>query len=91
MSTVKAQEQTWLPAMDVLETPSELVITMGVEGANPEDLQVELADGTIVVRGTTPRGYRRTVRLVDPVTLEDMEASVDDERVVVRIPKAFTN
>jgi HSP20 family protein len=42
---------TWLPPVDVHETPSGFTLTMDVPGINPADIKVRIVDGTLTLEG----------------------------------------
>lgn len=59
----------WLPAVDIKETESTYRFLMDVPGLKPEDLDVELHEGVLSIRGsrneekrTEEKGYVRTER-----------------------------
>jgi HSP20 family protein len=59
----------WLPAVDVKETDKAFVFHMEVPGMKPEDLDVELHDGVLSIRGSRneenreeDKGYVRVER-----------------------------
>ncbi|HSH44550.1 MAG TPA: Hsp20/alpha crystallin family protein [Longimicrobiales bacterium] len=46
-----ALEDLWTPAVDVEETPDELVLRAELPGMDREDIQVELEDGVLTIQG----------------------------------------
>jgi HSP20 family protein len=44
-------EEEWQPAMDVAETESELVVNVEIPGMDPEDIDVSLSEGTLLIKG----------------------------------------
>jgi HSP20 family protein len=44
-------EEEWQPAMDVSETESELVVNVEIPGMDPEDIDVSLSEGTLLIKG----------------------------------------
>ena len=44
-------EEEWQPAMDVAETEGELVVNVEIPGMNPEDIDVSLSEGTLLIKG----------------------------------------
>jgi HSP20 family protein len=64
-----ASRNEWLPAVDIKETDSAYSFLMDVPGLKPEDLDVELHDGVLSIRGSRKeekreedKGYVRTER-----------------------------
>ena len=64
-----ATRSEWLPPVDIKETGSGFTFHMDVPGLKPEDLDVELHDGVLSIRGTRSeekreedKGYVRTER-----------------------------
>jgi HSP20 family protein len=43
---------TWMPAVDVEQTPTELVFTFDLPGISPDDVSIELHDRTLTVSGS---------------------------------------
>ena len=41
----------WAPAVDVEETPNELVLTAELPGLRQEDIDIELEDGVLTIQG----------------------------------------
>lgn len=46
-----AATRGWVPAVDIYETPTELVIQAELPGVKPDDVQIELTDDRLVLRG----------------------------------------
>jgi len=44
-------EEEWQPAMDVAETENELVVNVEIPGMNPQDIDVSLSEGTLLIKG----------------------------------------
>lgn len=64
-----ATRAEWLPAVDIKETESGYTFHMDVPGMKPEDLDVELHEGVLSIRGSRTeekkeedKGYVRTER-----------------------------
>jgi len=64
-----AGRNEWLPAVDIKETDDNFVFQMEVPGLKPEDLDVELHDGVLSIRGVRneekreeDKGYVRVER-----------------------------
>jgi len=49
-----APEKYFLPAVDVTETPEELVLVADMPGVAPEDLEVTIEDGILTFSGQVP-------------------------------------
>jgi HSP20 family protein len=46
-----AQEPSWEPPIDVLETDREVLILIALPGVDPDDVEAAIDDGTLVVSG----------------------------------------
>ena len=64
-----ANRAEWLPPVDIKETDGSYVFHMDVPGMKPEDLDVELHEGVLSIRGSRTeekkeedKGYVRTER-----------------------------
>ena len=47
--------QSWVPALDVWETESEIVYAVDLPGISEEEISVELADGALTITGERER------------------------------------
>ena len=47
-----APSGTWMPAVDVEQTPAEIVFTFDLPGMSPDDVKIELHDRTLTVSGS---------------------------------------
>ncbi len=47
----QADQGAWSPAVDIYETPREVVIVVELAGVDPEEVQVELAGDLVRIRG----------------------------------------
>jgi HSP20 family protein len=43
---------TWMPAVDVEQTPAEIVLTFDLPGMAPDDVKIELHDRTLLISGS---------------------------------------
>jgi HSP20 family protein len=46
-----ALERSWLPAVDILDTPRAIVLKAELAGMKPEDVHIELDDDVLTIRG----------------------------------------
>ena len=44
-------EGEWLPALDLAETDSELIVQAEVPGMDPKDMDISLSDGMLTIKG----------------------------------------
>ena len=58
--TGNGQSSTWLPAVDVWETESELVLSFDLPGIEEDKIAVELDDNILTVTGERERTAERT-------------------------------
>ena len=80
---------TWLPPIDVIETASHIFVRVGIEAADARDLHIQVDADQLIVYGDTPREFRRSICLIDPVDAQGIEHYVADEVIEVRVPKTL--
>jgi HSP20 family protein len=94
----------WTPAMDLYETDDRFVVVLEVPGLGRADLEIEIADGRLTVRGQRPaaqadpaqyhqveRGhgpFSRTVALPHPVRNDMVSADLRDGVLTIAVPKS---
>ena len=44
-------ERSWMPAVDIIDTPEAIVLKAELAGMKPEDLHIELDDDVLTIRG----------------------------------------
>lgn len=44
-------ESEWLPAVDVIETRNEIIVTCEIPGMDPKDLEISLSERTLTIKG----------------------------------------
>jgi HSP20 family protein len=95
----------WMPPVDLYETVDRYVMTAEVSGLEQQDLQVQIVDGKLTLRGErrprqegpdrferVERGHGRFSRafvLPEPVDSTGVSAELRDGVLTVQIPKAF--
>lgn len=96
--------QDWVPAVDIREEQQGYVLVMDVPGLAAEDLEVDLHEGVLTVRGArseeeTKQGehyirverrqgkFARQFRVPPSTRSEDLNASVKDGVLIIRVPK----
>lgn len=83
---------------------NEFVLTAEIAGLNPDDLQIEIKDDILTVKGevvseTNGDGeyllreifqgeFRRSLRLPEPVEIDKVEAKVENGLLTILLPKA---
>ena len=45
--------ETAVPALDVYQTPSELVVKVSLPGVKPDDVSIDIAGDTLTIKGET--------------------------------------
>jgi HSP20 family protein len=96
----------WQPPVDVYETADRYVITAEVPGLSRDQIEIQVSDGRLVLRGVRPsqpgsceqyhrveRGYgpfSRTFSLPQAVSSEGIEADLRDGILTISIPKLPT-
>ena len=90
--------------MDFHSDENEFVLTAEIAGLNPEDLQIEIKDDILTVKGevqseTNDDGkyllreisygeFSRKLRLPESVDIEKVEAKVENGLLTIHLPKA---
>ena len=46
-----AVDRSWMPAVDVIDTPEAFVLKVELAGMKPEDVHIELEDDVLTIRG----------------------------------------
>jgi HSP20 family protein len=93
----------WTPMADLYETPTGFVLTVEVPGLSRSDVQIEVHDDTLVLRGERTaiecterfhqleRGhgqFARSFRFSQPVNADGITADLADGVLTIVIPKA---
>jgi len=105
--TVAEQTRTnrvYIPAVDILESEQEIVLTADMPGVDAENLDITLEKDTLTIYGKvspeTHEGYslvyaeygigdyRRMFRLSNGINREGIEATVKNGVLSLRLPKA---
>jgi HSP20 family protein len=97
------REPGWTPPVDVYETEDCYVVTAELPGLTREDIQIELTEGELVIRGqrpdpgVPPNTYRQLERLqgpfgrafvfAEPIAAENIAAEFRDGVLKVVVPK----
>jgi HSP20 family protein len=93
----------WVPPADLCETPDRYLLTLEVPGLRREDVELDVRDGTLILRGQRPaqaccperyqqleRGqgqFSRSFRFAHPVSVEAITADLADGILTIVIPK----
>ena len=93
----------WSPAVDVFETPDEIVVVAEVPGVDPSSIDLSIAGNTLSLRGIKESGdlpeadvpvrervfgaFHRQITLPKEVDLENAAASANQGILRVRLPK----
>ena len=96
-------ETRFLPAVDVFETPTELVAVLDMPGVSRDGIDVEYEDRTLTIQGrvsgsaSTDRAnlwreyheghYFRTFTVRKDIDAEKVSAACEDGVLTVRLPK----
>ncbi len=98
-------EPGWMPPVDLRETPDHYVITAEVSGLQQDDIQIQIQDGKLTLRGErrpreaqserferVERGHGRFARtfiLPQPVDITAINADLQNGVLTVTVPKQF--
>jgi HSP20 family protein len=99
-----ASTRTWAPVVDIMETPSDLVVRAELPGFKQEDIDVEVTSESLTIKGERPfdetakeqylrveRPYgpfQRSFTIGVPVQPDKVKATYRDGLLEVVIPKA---
>ena len=94
---------SWTPAIDLHETPGEIVLMVDLPGVNPSTIDLSLTGNVLTLRGEKvapevagghnrvrerPAGsFHRQVTLTEAVDFDRVHAEARDGVLVVRLPK----
>jgi HSP20 family protein len=100
-----SDEAGWMPAVDLCEAPDRYVVTAEVAGLSRDDVQIQLQDGKLTLRGERPphdpqsvrfdrveRGhgrFTRTIALPHAVEAAAISATLEGGVLTIDIPKLF--
>ena len=93
----------WTPAIDLTETPGELVLVVDLPGVDPSTIDLSLTDKVLSIRGEkvaaeVPNGhsrvrersvgsFHRQVTLTEVVDFDRVQAEAKNGVLTVRLPK----
>jgi HSP20 family protein len=93
----------WTPALDVIETPQEVIVVAELPGVNPSSIDLSVTGNVLSLRGQKPAGdvpegsgsvrervfgaFHRQVSLPADVNFDGAQAEARDGVLKVRIPK----
>ncbi len=97
-------KRPWAPLVDMLETPTDLVVRAEIPGVRREDIDVEVTSESLTIRGERkfdeankdqylrverPYGpFQRSFSIGVPVQADKVKASYKDGILEITIPKA---
>jgi len=97
------RENTFRPAVDILDTPTDVVLVTDVPGVDESHLDVTLDKDVLTIRGTVEQpnwegytpvqmeyavgNYERVFTVSDDVDRDGIEATVKDGVLRLRLPK----
>ena len=100
-----ADEAGWMPPVDLYENAERYVITVEVAGLSKEDIQIQVQEGKVTLKGERPprprgderferveRGHGQFVRsfqLPQSVDATEISADLKDGVLTIDIPKQF--
>ncbi len=94
----------WMPPVDFFETPDRYVVTAEMPGLARDDVQIQVQDGKLYLRGQRPPGgptcgqyhrverghgqFSRTFALPQAIVVDGIRADLKDGILTISIPKA---
>ncbi len=102
-SAADAEPSAWTPAVDVIETPEELVVVADLPGVDPSTIDLTVTGNVLNLRGDKPVGgvpagnllaqeratgcFHRAVSLSSDVNFDAAQAESHHGVLTVRLPK----
>jgi HSP20 family protein len=102
-SPTDLEPAAWSPAIDVIETPQEVIVLAELPGVDPSSIDLSVTGNVLSLRGEKPAGdfpegtgtvrerqfgpFHRQVSLPGEVNFEGAKADARDGVLKVRIPK----
>ena len=100
-----ADEAGWMPPVDLYEAPDRYVVTAEVSGLSRDDIQIQIQDGKLTLKGERPprdaqsirferveRGHGRFARsfvLPHEVDAAGVTADLQNGVLTISVPKVF--
>lgn len=93
MQTFSQMGMQFIPKADVIETDKEITIKVDVQGCKPENIEAELTDDSLIIKGKTEeekeekdaRFYRRERSYGEFYREIPLPANVDSEKVTCEV------
>lgn len=98
------QTQTFVPHVDILENPNELLVLADLPGVEPDQLDIQFEDGTLTLHGKVkPRGpedghylmheygigdFYRSFRINEEIDVDGIAAELSAGVLTLRLPKS---
>ncbi len=93
----------WTPALDLFETPSDLVLIVDLPGVDPASIDLSLTGNVLTLRGEKPApevagghprakeralgSFHRQITVTEAVDFDRVQAEARDGVLTVRLPK----
>lgn len=97
---------TWSPAIDLFETPGELILVADLPGVDPSTIDLSLTGSVLSLRGEKGTAeavgqhdrtrervtgpFQRQISLTEPVDFDGVQAEAKNGVLTVRLPKQVT-
>ncbi|RMF57008.1 MAG: Hsp20/alpha crystallin family protein [Calditrichaeota bacterium] len=97
------EHKTFLPAVDIVETPEEFRLWVDMPGVDKKSIEVTLEKNILTIKGHTPMvypegftlnyaeyevgDYERSFTLTETINQDGIEASYDNGVLMLRLPK----
>ena len=98
-----ARQSAWKPAVDIYDTPAEMIVTVEIPGVDQSTLDLAVTGHTLSVQGTKAPidlpepmlrirerefgHFRRDITLPNDVEFDAATASVNQGVLIIRLPK----
>ena len=100
MSTDTGEKGYDLPAIDILDTNEELIALVSLPGATKNNIDLKVTEDSLAIgaqttpkemkylrRETSPKGFKREIKLPEEIKPEQVKASYDNGILEVHLPK----
>ena len=100
MSTDQGEKGYDLPTIDLLDTNEELIALVALPGATKDQIDLKVTEDSLAIgaqttpkemkylrRETSPKGFKREIKLPEEIKPEQVKASYDNGILEVHLPK----
>ena len=100
LSTDTGEKGYDLPTIDILDTEEEMIALVALPGATKDQIDLKVTEDSLAIsaqiapkemmylhRETSPKGFKREIKLPEEIKPEQVKASYDNGILKVHLPK----